>query len=165
MHGGFDCDIARNMDEYAIAHECRVEGGEGQICGLCEFAQVRFDEWLVVNIGEVGDGYAFWYAISVFWRVMPIDEYEADALQVGIDEGHQFCICKGGRGSRLKIGSDERRRIHAFPGFICGGGISQAVKVGNCALAQCAQWLTVEAGFKFLNPGCVIRRHVSRVLL
>ena len=165
MYGDFYCDIALNMDEYAIAHECCVEGGEGQICGLCEFAQMRFDEWMVVNIGEVGDGYAFWYVRCVFWRVMPIDEYEADALQVGIDEGCQFCIRKGSRNCRLIIESGERRWIHAFPGFICGGGISQAVKVGNCALAQCAQWLTIEAGFKFMNPGCVIRRCVSRVLL
>ena len=106
--GASTATFALNMDEYAIAHECRVEGGEGQIRGLCELAQVRFDEWMVVNVGEVGDGYAFWYVIRVFWRVMPIDEYEADALQVGIDEGFQFCICKGGRGCRLKIGSDER---------------------------------------------------------
>ena len=80
MHGGFDGDIRLNMDEYAVAHECRVEGGEGQICGLCELAQVRFDEWMVVNVGEVGDGYAFWYVRCAFWRVMPIDEYEADGL-------------------------------------------------------------------------------------
>ena len=108
MHGGFDCDIWLNMDEYAIAHECRVEGGEGQIRGLCEFAQVRFDEWMVVHIGEIGNGYAFWYVGCVFWRVMPIDEYEADAFQVWIDEGVKFCICKDGRSSRLKVGSDER---------------------------------------------------------
>ena len=44
MYGDCDCDIALNMDEYTIAHECRVEGGEGQFCGLCEFSQVRFDE-------------------------------------------------------------------------------------------------------------------------
>ena len=120
---------------------------------------------MVVNIGEVGDGYAFWCIRCVFWRVISVDEYEADGLQVGIDEGFQVCVCKGGRNCRLKIGSGERRWIHAFPGFIRCGGISQAVKVGNCALAQCAQWLTIEAGFKFLNPGCVIRRCVSRVLL